>query len=375
MSPYLSIAALLLVPSMALADEVTLTTGERLEAPVQLIDCGQLRLTHPILGQLNIPTSNVASLVLVLPDGRSIAGTITGCDHNRWTIQPESGDAIEIVTNPAGLPRQADQDVDPTTPSGDAPVDTPVDATASPATGESDEALPEVPAESPWSGNLSAGGTLSQGTSDAANLLLDVSLVRTTESAKTNIGAFYVLNTSAGDITQNWFQADVDQEWLLPGFDQRLFFAGGTTFDYQEQADWEQRVNANVGLRYTVVDFSRPASDGWLQRLRLTGMVEPGIRKEFAGDFTDPALELLLGGAVDMDLFDRITLRADGRVFPDLTDTSQVRATASAKASVHLDELKSWAVGLELKYQYQSRVNPGTPNDLFVLAGTLDYSF
>ena len=99
------------------------------------------------------------------------------------------------------------------------------------------------------------------------------------------------------------------------------------------------------------------------------------IDRGVLGEHTDPALELLLGGAVDMDVFDRVTLRADGRFFPDLTDPSQLRATASAKCSVHLDEMKAWAVGLEVKYQYQSRVNPGTPDDLFVLAGTLDYSF
>jgi hypothetical protein len=51
------------------------------------------------------------------------------------------------------------------------------------------------------------------------------------------------------------------------------------------------------------------------------------------------------------------------------------RATASARRAIHLDERKSWAIGLELKYQFQELVNPGTPNDLFVLAGTLDYAF
>lgn len=390
---------ILLMGRSAVGDSLVLVNGDDLNGQVVLLPEGRIELSHGILGKVNLDSKDVTAgqIKVTLSDGSVVSGLLVGWQSSAWIIKPVDEAPVELVFDSQGGLQAAIS-----------PVDDPVETTGGPASDEErssveerqleetatkvndayvdaakdrmkqakaivDEATKQAKKE--WSGRVRLGGSISQGTSDTANVLLNVGVKREVGVSTTDLTAFYILNTKGNQTTQNWFQANLDQRWEAFGRRNRWSIFGVATFDYQQQADWEQRVNANLGFEYLVVDAKRAVGTDWFQKFKFTGRVAPGIRKEFAGANTDPALELLLGGIWDIQFLDNLSFTGNAQVFPDMTDIGQFRVTANAAVKMGLDMLEGLSVGVDFRYQFQSKVGPGEIDYLFVISGFIEYDF
>ena len=401
MRTYLSIVALLvlIMAQAAFGDSLVLVNGDDLKGDITLLPEGRIELSHGILGKVSLSSKDVTGgeIKITLADGSVVSGFLVGWEAPYWIIKPVDEKPVQLVfgkddvleqrppvvepdTLPASKEGDQDSDVSPEMQRLEEASNKANDAYVSAAKDRMNEAKAIVDdaakkAKKEWSGRFRLGGSLSQGTSDTANVLLNVGIKREVEGSKTDLTAFYILNTKGTQTTQNWFQGNLDQRWKAFGHKNRWSLFGVATFDYQQQADWEQRVNANLGLEYLLVDAKRAPGTDWFHKLKLTRRVAPGIRKEFAGANTDPALELLLGGIWDIKFLDKLSFTGNAQVFPDMTDIGQYRITANAAVKMGLDMLEGLSVGVDFRYQFQSKVGPGEIDYLFVISGFVEYDF
>lgn len=395
---FFSLVLLLMVRS-AIADSLVLVNGDDLKGDVTLLPEGKIELSHDILGKVDLDSENVigGQIKLTLADGSVVSGLLVAWQSPAWILKPVDEDPVRLVfgsdqvlrkwsgidgeevdapenqTVPQIMSAAEEQRLEQTTTKANDAYVAAAKNRMNQAKAIVDEATKK--AKKVWSRKVRLGGSLSKGTSDTANVLLNIGVKRHEEISKTDLTAFYILNTKGSQTTQNWFQASIDQRWLAFGKRHRWSIFGVTTFDYQEQADWEQRVNANLGLEYLLVDAKRAPGTDWFQKLKLTGRFAPGVRKEFAGDYSDPALELLLGGIWDLKFLDNLSFSGNAQVFPDMTNLGQFRVTANAAFKVGLDMLEGLSVGVDFKYQFQSQVNADEIDYLFVISGFIEYDF
>ncbi|MCH2132941.1 MAG: DUF481 domain-containing protein [Phycisphaerales bacterium] len=385
--------ALLAAQPVVVGDTLLLKNGDQLKGTVTLESAGQVRLTHDNLGTLDIKSELITggTVSVTLQDGSTVSGTLVGWSEGHWLVKPKDLPTVSLVVADDGSLSRVVDEPDDAVAAGTEPVGADDEATATRSEEVTEEmreaakarisAAKKVIADAqkelktPWTGTISLGGSLSQGTSDAANLLLDVGLTREVPDSKTMIKAFYILNTDGDSTTQNWFQGSIDHSWNFIDKARRWGLFGLAVFDYQEQASWEQRFNANIGAQYLLVDATRDPGSDWFQRLKLRARAGPGIRKEFAGDFTDPALEVLLGGTWDITFLKGVTFTGNAQVYPDLSEIGEFRVTANTSFMVALESLEGVSVGLDLKFQYQSQVDPGQQDYLLVVSGKVQYSF
>tara|TARA_B100001059_G_scaffold8474_1_gene6994 strand:- start:4502 stop:5707 length:1206 start_codon:yes stop_codon:yes gene_type:complete len=397
---HLLIAFLVLsMVGLAIGDSLVLVNGDDLNGSVTLLPEGRIELSHGILGKVDLASKDVTAgqIKVTLADGSVVSGLLVGWRSSAWIIKPVDESPVELVFGDEGELKRSPAPVgDPSEVTGDEAAEEGKvsvdeqrldettakvkDAYVDAAKARMNQAKAIVDAATEkskkvWSGRFRLGGSLSQGTSDTANVLLNVGLKREVEGSKTDLTAFYILNTKGTRTTQNWFQANLDQQWKAFGKKNRWSVFGVTTFDYQQQADWEQRVNANLGIEYLLVDAKRAPGTDWFRKFKFTGRVAPGIRKEFAGANSDPALELLLGGIWDIQFLDKLSFTGNAQVFPDMTDIGEFRITANAAVKFGLDMIEGMAVGVDFRYQFQSKVGPGEIDYLFVISGFIEYEF
>lgn len=366
------------------ADTVLLKNGDQLSGTVLLQKDGNVVVEHDVLGVLSLKSSEIKSarLSVGLVDGEQVSGELDGFSDGAWRIRTTDGSLVELAFDPAGVLTR----VEPGAPASSV---TQMDEDSF------QEATPEMKAaakeriknakqvisdaekvlEKEWKGSVSVGGSLSDGTSMATNLLLDLGIRRKVPDSETKIDAFYILNTDGSTVTQNWFQASVDHYWDLPDTDRVWAIFGQAVFDWQENADWQQRVNGNLGVQYQLIDATRDPGTDWFQKLKLRARLGPGFRKEFSGEYDNWAIEALVGGTWDITFLKGVTLKGNAQFYPDLEDFGQYRVTANTNFMVALESLEGVSVGLGLKFQFQSRVPEDEEQYLIVISGQVAYDF
>jgi putative salt-induced outer membrane protein YdiY len=371
--------------SVGAADTLSLTNGDQLSGQVQLGPKGRITLSHDILGTISLDSNQVQSgdVTVKLSDGSSVSGALIGFDGGQWLIKPADSAVLrlDVTSEGLGLATPPEPEAAATGASADQTRSIDVMKEASKAAeariGSARKVIEAAEAQlkKPWTGSFSLGGSMSRGTADSSNVLINVGLTRAIDDSATKIKAFYILNTDGNETTQNWFQASLDHSWDIPNTDGKWGVFGLAVFDYQTQASWEQRANANIGVQYLLIDATRAPGTDWFQKFRLRGRVGPGVRKEFAGDYTDLALEVLLGGTWDVAFLKGVTFKGNAQVYPDLSDIGEFRVTANTSFMVAIESMPGVSVGIDLKFQYQSQVDPGAEDYLLVISGQMKYDF
>jgi len=322
----LALAVVLAGVSIASAEEVELTSGERLNGRLAERTAELIVLDHPLLGRLEIPILAVRAI-----DGRAIAPA-----EKQTAARLKRADKAAAET----MPEQV--------------------AVALPSAG------PETPQRPPveWDSQFELGLTARQGTTEDMNLRLGLQSERESPTNLTRLDAAYRLASSRGDRTENSFTAGLFSEWPWPGSRWSAFAQG--RFDADEFESWDRRLTAGAGLGYRFFNITaRDERGDPFDRFILTGRIGGGVRQEFGSDNEELSPEGLLGLGFTYGFSTRQRVIADTTLYPDFNETSEFRLVSNLDWTIDIDRLDGISLKLGVAHEYESQTDPGVPhNDL-----------
>ncbi len=181
-----------LLDSSVSADEIFLQSGDRLTGTILQHDEQLVVMEHAVLGQVQIPASEVASMMIDPPADQSVPV-----------------DVIDNVEEAAAVP------------------------------------------EKEWNSKFDLSLGASAGNTDSQNFRIGTTSLRETDQTRTALDATYYYGSDNGDRNENRFTTGILHDWLLP--DSRwIYFAQGR-YDYDEFKSWEHRLGMHGGVGYELI--------------------------------------------------------------------------------------------------------------------------
>jgi hypothetical protein len=317
----------------AVGDEVVLSTGERLRGTVVRQDEAAVVLNHPILGRLELKRAQVKQ---VLAEEHRATATAPA-DATTATVP------VEVVATAPAVDVEAATAWPATQPSAQTGADKGLAGFAK-----------DITWWRGWKSRLEAGLTGEAG--EEEELVTRAALVtqRKTEETKTKGEALYYLSQERGNKTKNEFTAAVGNDWLLPS-SPWLYF-GESRYEYDEFADWNQRIAGDGGV----------GSAWWdTPKLHFDTRVGAGASKEFGGEGDEVKPEGLLGADLARKLADgRQEIAATTRAFPDLAELGEWRTRSSAEWRIKLSQVDGMSLKLGLEHEYETESGDQKQYDL-----------
>ncbi|MCC6580191.1 MAG: DUF481 domain-containing protein [Phycisphaeraceae bacterium] len=320
----LTLSAMLLAGSAALADEVVLKTGDRLIGAVLEQTAEKVTVQHPVLGKLEIPASQVAQVV-------------------------KEGDAQAPV--PA------------------APAPTPVAAAVAAAPKSDAPALPERESwfdrmRKVWKSHFELGANITSGNSEAVAFYSAFKTTRETKSNTLKLDAAYYRNTSDGTESRDNFTTGLFSEWPIADSRWSVFAQG--RYDYDEYQSWLHRLTGAGGLGYDLIKL--PKFD-----FKLRGGA--GFAREFGSEDENIKPEGLAGFDSHWTITDAQTLAARSMYYPDMGSLGEFRVVSAVEWLVKLSTADGLSLKVAIEHEYQSEVDPGRKNNDLRLISAIVFDF
>jgi len=318
------LAAAMWAPT-ALADTVTLQTGETLVGTVVEQTEQAVVLEHPVLGPLMIPAEQVSAVTV--------------------------GDAA------------------PT----EAPADAPAPAEA--AVQAEPEAPPAAPTPAPpptgfrkllaeWDNSISLGVSGSQGNTDDVSLRAQFQSRKETETDRWTVDLRYYFEQEEGDTSDNNFIGDLVKDWLFQDSPWLLFAKGRYEYDQFEQ--WKHRVSGFGGVGYTWFK-----QEDFEFNTRLGG----GVTREFSGQEETRPEALIAAELVIWKPTEAQSVTASTTLFPDLGDFAEFRWVTTAEWRIAINQADGMSVRLGIENEYESEVASGSEHNDLKYYGALSLDF
>ena len=295
--------------AVAVADQITLKTGDVLIGEVTERSDDHVRLEHPVLGSLAIPAEQVAS----------VAVDATG--------------QAPVVESPAGQVEAAQ-------------VGDKAESSAKPQAARTPKRRLLFAG---WDASLEIGINGSQGNSETLNARVAFNAAKEDDLHRWKIAASHHTATSGGDTTRNESMAGLTKDWLLPG-SLWFYFAAGR-IDIDEFESWDFRLSGTGGIGLELVN-----------RGDLEARVRAGLggRAEFGGNADDKIKpEASLGGELVWQINDRQQLSISSTVYPELAEFGELRITLAVDWQLKIDQADDISLKVGLKNEYES----GTEGD------------
>lgn len=330
-----------LLAARAGADEVVLSTGEALHGRVVQQSDTAVTLAHPILGTLELPRAQITQLHVASLDAPATqpATQFATTAPAEGPAGPEESALAEAVAPPAATQ----------------PSDVPEAPTVK---------APQLAWWSGWKSRLEAGVTGQEGEHERLVLRSAFRSNRKTEETNTKTEATYYLAKTDGDTTQNEFTAAAGNDWLLPA--SPWFYFVESRYEYNDLADWNQRLGGFGGVGYTWFDAPK---------LHLDTRVGSGASKEFGGEDDEVKPEGLLGADVSRKIANgNQEVAATTRAFPDLSDVGEWRTRSSAEWRIKLTQWDGLSLKLGLEHEYETVARDDNRHNLKYFAA-LVYEF
>lgn len=283
---------------------IRLSTGEVITVDVVEANAETIRFVHPVLGEITVPRGEVEVLDAVARD--------------------------EVAA------------MSETTADEEAAAD-----------------LADAEASSPWKTKITAGGALSDGNTESANLHASLLITRETERMVTKFDAAYFYAETDGDESENRFTTGIQNDWLNPG--SKWFYFARARFDADEFQSWDTRLSGHGGIGYRLLED---------EPLKLNLRAGAGVSKEWGSDDEELRPELLFGIDGSWKVTENSDIVFDSTIYPDLDNTGEFRTLSNVGYSVLLDEKTSLSLTAGLQHEYQSDVDPGREkSDVRLFAG------
>ncbi|UCD74107.1 MAG: DUF481 domain-containing protein [Phycisphaerales bacterium] len=305
-----------------LAEEITLTTGEVLQATVVELSMEAVTVDHPVLGRLVIPRDAVRAV-----DGQPLEpAQVSGVQAD------ESAREVE-----AGSPQASD-------------------------------APPAAPAERPekdkprWDSQIELGLSATDGNTQDTNLRLAFRTSRKTAWNLFRYDAAQRLATSRGNRTENRFTTGAFSEWSRPDSRWSAFLQG--RLDVDEFQSWDERLTLGGGAGYRLLEVQATDEAGdSFDRFILTGRLGGGLRKEYGSLNEAVAPEGLLGAEFAYRISPRQQLAGATMFYPDLGESGDFRVVSSLDWSIDIDHMDGISLKVGLMHEYESLTDESVPHN------------
>lgn len=305
------------------ADEVRLVGGDTLIGKVTSITDDTVVLQHPVLGELKLARSNVASIV---QEGQPAPAPAPASQ-----TPPPAADAQQAAQDAAGVPSQ---DAQP----ADKPTDKPAD--------KLDTSPAAVSFWRGWKGAFDVGVNGSDGNTETLSVRAAVGAKRATETMETAVGLSYVYSTDNGEKTKSRGELDFRNDWLSKT--SRWGFFADAKIEYDEFQDWDWRLSGHVGPTYAFIKD---------EKTTLRGRAGVGASYEIGGDDQKVRPEGLIGLDFAHKFSDRQSIFATVEYLPSFSDFPEYRINSKAGYEMLVDPDTKTLLKLGVNDRYDS--NPG----------------
>ena len=319
------IVLLILLPvQFALADEVLLSSGEKLQCQVVEQTAQLVIVDHPILGRLEIPAEMVQE---VLKDSK--------LEKMDKQSQPRT-EAKPKHTPP--LPKQ------------------------------------EEKPKPHWRSKIEIGFSGASGNTEDANATFALTSILDRGYDKYSFDSRYSIRSSRGDRSENKLTAGLLAQWPLPdsGFN---YFAQGR-YDADEFQSWDSRVTGGAGIGYHLIDSNKLDESGNVIDVFDLGIkVGLGFLREFGSENERIQPEGILGTNLTWEISPRQRFAGDSTYYPNLDEKGEFRIVSKAEWIFDLDTLDGLSLKLGLLHEYQSQVDEGIEHSDLSVYGAIVLEF
>jgi putative salt-induced outer membrane protein YdiY len=300
---------------------ITLNNGDKISAEITSKDETNIYLSHPILGELVIPQSQIAQL-----DNNDQMGN----------INDESFDSEEVTETLA-----ADEASNETVDNG----------------------LFGLGLLENWQRRFDLGIAGSAGRNE--NSQINAGFTADYEDNDTRIShkSSYYRSESNGSLSNHNFYSTLNKDWLDDETPWLVFATG--RLDIDEFKDWDYRVNADAGVGYEFIN-----SDKFL----LVGKTGLGFNQTFGGEDEEFTPEGSLGVETKWKLSKFQQLKFSNTYFPHLEDFSEFRNVTNFDWTLDLNTFVGVALKLGLSNEHDSTVDDGEDKNDFKYTVSLSWT-
>jgi putative salt-induced outer membrane protein YdiY len=306
----------------AMAELVTLKSGEMIQATVVSKDDANVVVDHPILGKLTIPAAQVQSIA---------------------PSEPATPEGKVVEARPAGAP---------------APVAEPK--------------KDEIPAKPPsqgrfiddWDAKFEAGFSGSSGNTKNLSYHVGFEAKKETESDRWKFDVGYFRESTDGEATRNDFTEGLLKDWLFK--DSKWFWWADERYDYDDFKSWKQRFAAHTGPGYTFLDD---------EKFKLFGRVGAGARKEWGSEEDDVIPEGFASIDFTWKINEQQSFNATATYYPELNDSGDFRTLETLGWTCKMTEKGGLALKLGISHEYESQVDDDSVKNDVKYFGAIVFSF
>ncbi len=309
--------AALAAPGVGRADLVTLCTGETLKGQITIRTGEALTLDHPVLGQLTIKASEIASIRV---DGD----------------EPQDAKTVPVQPPPTKLPA--------------VPADLSLPPSSHLLTG--------------WEGRLEAGASGSNGNTQSGNLRLGLRADKQDDQNRWALLSSYDYGKNDGQATRNQYNADLNWDRLFPESPWFTFVQG--IYDFNDFRSWQYRVSLFAGL-------GRELSDS--ERLEVAAKIGGGVTKEFGGEKELRPEGMISTVLAKWKLTETQTLAGSATLYPDMAELGQYRMVAKLEWLIKLDRVDDLSLKFALEDEYESETEGEIKHNDLKYLSMLVYEF
>lgn len=215
-----------------------------------------------------------------------------------------------------------------------------------------------------WDVAVDLSFTSASGNTDEQSLRFGANASRITDKTKLLMDFSYYWAATDGATTDNKATLGARNDWLLP--ESKWFWFVSGRFDYDAFQSWTERVNAQVGPGYHLIENDNLILDvyGGLGGRKEWGSTDDGFKFE---------------GVAGVDLAwtptGRQSVTFSFQYFPVMTDIQNFRTRSTAQWRYVLDEAYSLSLIVGYLWEYQSMVDPGMQRNDFRIWIGIQYGF
>jgi putative salt-induced outer membrane protein len=335
----------LALPLLA-ADQITMKNGDRLTGAIVKFDGKALTVKSGYAGELVIQWDAVSTVTATqllnigLKDGQVVVGTVTTNDE-KFAVETSSAGTVSAPIAAVTFIRSKDEQ----------------------AAFEAHEARYRNPGLMDlWAGNVALGYAKAAGNSKTTNLNVSANAVRATNRDKTTayFTTLYATNTPTNGkptTTANSERGGFNYELNLSP---KFYVFGGSDFESDQFQSLDLRFNPGGGFGYHALRN---------EKVLLDVFGGGALDKEYYNNNTSRSFGEAQFGEEFLYKFSKVTsLHEKITLYPNLSDTGQIRINFDTSADTKLRKWLAWQVAISDRY-VSNPLSGRLKNDLIITTG------